>query len=713
MATHLVMFDLRRIPVARILIPFSAGVFAGNLINLPMSPPGIAITILGGWFYLLFLFLRSNKRSGRYNWFFSIWVLFICFFLGMGKGMLSQPVDPELPVDEWAVIRGVVKEAPKSDQFPLRCEVSLQLIYASDTIYRSETLLLVYFYPGIDSVFPRAGETWQWIGKLSRIRNSGNPGSPDFESIMQKKKCWYRFYASSSQVPRHSIRTMEASFRNSHSAYVRAALSDSWEAGEEEGALLKAVCLGDRSSLTEGMQNNYGAAGGMHLLAVSGLHVGLIWWVLQAATRWMARKAGSEVLRTLLVLALLWFYASVTGFSSSVCRSVTMFSFFSAGRVFGQRTHMLNGIFVSALLLLAIQPSRIMELGFQLSYAAILGIVVFFPYFKKRFRPKSRILRWLWEAASVSLAAQIVAAPLVIYYFHQLPVYSLLTSILAIPVLSVLIALFTASVPFVMAGILENFFSGMLSFLARLMNLCMEIVADLPGALLEGLQLSRLMLILWMLFLVLLMCTLQSRSKIKAYLLIFVFSLILLCSAWNHGKQRWSSELVLCHFRGGSLVILREGMQVDGYAWSRDSASMAYIQKYRTEVWNPLYYQSHFHDVEEGRCISGSVSVCKELARGIWSVGNDHRTFWVIRGPNVDKGAAQALLDSAGLAIHQPRLILLSGEPYGFHTGSLIEGSSLEWVMDGSNRSWFRERMHKTRAGIHDTQREGAYIKRW
>jgi len=632
--------------------------------------------------------------------------------MGTGNGLFTRPVDPKLPVGDWVIIRGVVKEAPTGQSNP-RCLVALQVLYALDTVYHSQTLLQVYLRPGGDSVVPRAGETWQWPGLLTPIRNSGNPGSPDFESIMHRKDCWYRFYVSGSEDSGHSGHRVGTSIRKADSDFIRRALSGRWQGGEEELALLKAVCLGDRSSLTEDMRQMYGTAGGMHLLAVSGLHVGLIWWVLNSATRWMVRKARSELYRTLAVLALLWFYASVTGFSSSVCRSVTMFSFFSIGRMLGQGTHGLNGIFVSALILVAIQPSRLMELGFQLSYAAILGIVTFYPFFRSLFSLKYRLLKWLWEAAAVSLAAQLLTAPLVIYYFHQLPLYSLLTSILAIPLLSLLIALFTCSVPFMMAGILENTFNFMLTGLARLMNLTMEAVAAIPGALLEDMHLSFGMLVLWMLLLSLLILAKQGRSRLPAYLVLFMISVMMFWSACSLASRRRSSQLVLGHFRGASMVTLREGDQVDHYFWYRDSSSLAYMQKYRSDAWSRRIYQNHLHDVGDSAHLDGSVSACIKLAGGVWSVGNDQIAFWVVTESVKDIHLAKGPIDIAGTGMNPPDFILLSGEPKVFKLEVLAPGSAIDLVMDGSNRSWYKERMHARQIRIHDTEVQGAYMKEW
>jgi competence protein ComEC len=713
MPKQVAMFDLRRIPVIKVLIPFAAGALSGNLITGPFSPVGVAILALLGWISLLVAFMRLRRKPGRATWPFCLWVVLLCFAIGMGTGLASRPTDPKLPVGDWVMIRGVVKETPRSGPLYLRCEMSLQSLYASDTMYPGGTLLKAYLKLPDDSEVPKAGETWQLAGKLTAIRNSGNPGDPDYASILQRKNCWYRFYSTDTTALQLSAKRVGTPLRKLDAALIRSALSDRWHGQEDEIALLKAVCLGDRASLSDDLRGVYGAAGGMHLLAVSGLHVGLIWWVLNHLTQWMVRKARSEVYRTLAVVGILWFYASVTGFSSSVCRSVCMFSLFSVGRLLGQRSHALNGICVSALMLVAIQPARLMEPGFQLSYAAILGIVSFYPFLRSMFRLKNRILRWLWGGITVSLAAQLLTAPLVICYFHQLPVYSLFTSLLAVPMLSVLIAVFTCSVPFMVAGVLEEVFNFLLTGLARLMNHTMEAVASMPGALIEGLHLSTEMLILWMLILSLLMLAVQGRSKVPAYMVLLVFSVLIFCSALTIKQRRQTSELVICHFRGASMVIIREGEVVDHFCWYTDSSSIPYMQQYRDEVWSDRIYQNQVHEVGDSAHICGLASDCISLAKGIWSVGNDQCRGWVIGRPAYGSQQANILPESTSNGLKNPDFLLMSGEP----SIRNVEFESAAWakdlIMDGSNRKWYKERMHEKRERIHDTGRDGAYVKRW
>jgi ComEC/Rec2-related protein len=452
----------------------------------------------------------------------------------------------------------------------------------------------------------------------------------------------------------------------------------------------------------------------MHLLAVSGLHVGLIWWVLQHLTGWMNHLFRKGIGQGLLVVGLLWFYAYITGFSSSVCRSVTMFSFFSISRMRGERTQTLNVILASAFLLVLIDPLRLMDIGFQLSYAAVTGIVTLHPLSMRVLRVRNRVLRWIWEAASVSLAAQLVTAPLVIYYFHQLPLYSLITSMVAIPLLSVLIALFVCSIPFTGAGIFEHLSSFLLVFVAGLMNRSVEFLSALPGAVLEKLHLEGFGLLVWLLALLLILISLHGRSRLPFYLILLLISISLSWNTCSGIKRRSGSELVIAHFRGISHVSLRRGSKVDHYCWYGDSISMTYAETYRARAWKGRVYENRLFEEEHMGEIPGGASYSRKLGEGIWVLGAEGISGLVLRGPDCKKLPDLRLYgDRMSISLSGFDFILLSGEPPVEVLQIKNFTEELTLVIDGSNRSWYKAKIPRGLDDIYLTDLAGAYVKRW
>jgi competence protein ComEC len=707
------MFDLRKIPVLRVLIPFFGGVLTGKLGFSSLQILDVVIISLFLWVAAVLFFLWTWKWSGLTSRVL-IPVLFLLFFMnGVGTGYLSRPADPGLPVGEQVLIRGVVRESPHPVKNFLPFDLELNLLYSEDTLLTTSTFLQVYLWMPTDSVIPAEGEMWQFSGQLVPIANSGNPGTPDFKTMLNRKNCWYRFYVSSGTGSALSNRRVTGKGRRLTPESIRKKVSDQWHGETEEISLLKAVCLGDRSSLSGEMLQNYTLAGGLHLLAVSGLHVGLIWWVLQYMTGWMRIIFRSEKQRMAAVVGLLWFYAFVTGFSSSVCRSVTMFSFFSMSRMMGHRIHAVNGILVSAFLLVLIDPHKLLDIGFQLSYTAILGIVTLHPVISRVVRIRNRVLKRVWEAISIGLAAQISTAPLVIFYFHQLPLYSFITNLAAVPLLSVLIAVFVCSIPFISAGLMVKFFNFILVELALLMNRSMEFLSSIPGALMEGLQVDWMTLAIWLIILLLIMIVFHIRSRIPWYMVLFLTSYSLTWNAFSGLNRRSSSEFVITHFNGASLIIIREGAMVDHYYWCRDSASMDRIKGYIDHAWDRKIYHNQLFEISETAEFKGRVSSCMPLGDGLWLLGCYRYRGLVVRGnPNQSYWEID-WADQCGGRSGRPGVILFSGEPRVDWILNNSQASDVDLVIDGSNRSRYINRVRAEREDIYLTDRYGAYVKRW
>jgi competence protein ComEC len=711
------MFDLRKIPMLRVLVPFFCGVYTGVHLNEKIESARLIILLLIVLLVLLVtvfvIFKWQRQRPAVLPWINSLLLCLLLYGAGVGTGIQSKPRDPGLPVDQWVLVRGELCGSAQGGHYGYEFPMKVQLICSADSIYRFKTELKCYMPEPADSLLPDQGESWQFSGKLASIRNSGNPGMPDYRAIMGRKNCWYRFYISSSAISTRFNREVEDAGKKFVSARIRSLVSEHWYGEEKELSLLKAVCLGDRSLLSDDLRQAYAEAGGMHLLAVSGLHVGLVWWVLQYMTGWMSlifRKGRQQIM---LVLGLLWFYAFITGFSSSVCRSVTMFSLFSVSRMKGERSQPLNVIFASAFLLVLINPPRLMDPGFQLSYAAITGIVAFHPLALRLVRVKNRVLRWIWEAASVSLAAQLTTAPLVIYYFHQIPIYSLITSLIAIPLLSILIAIFVCSVPFIAVGILEQFFSYLLMQVARLMNRSVECLSNIPGAVLEELQLDPIGLLVWFLVLLLAMICLHDKKRLPFYLILFSISFSLIWHSFSGLERRSSSELVIAHFRGASHLSFRMGEKVDHYCWYRDSISLDFMKTYRELAWNKRIYKNSLFEADVLDSMPGCAASCIKLREGVWLVGGDGIRGLVLKAP-VNEVPLELLFDDLGLKHRTlPDFILLSDVPA---EGELQRCQYLEeatFVLDGSMPKWYKQRTLAGWGHAYLTDQAGAYVKRW
>ncbi|MFK8037766.1 MAG: ComEC/Rec2 family competence protein [Crocinitomicaceae bacterium] len=252
--------------------------------------------------------------------------------------------------------------------------------------------------------------------------------------------------------------------------------------------LAKALLLGEKEFLDKDTLKSFSSAGAMHVLAVSGLHVGIIMFVLQFFLKPIRRIRNGAILYTLLVLSGVWMYALITGLSPSVTRAAIMFSFIIIGARLQRQNTIYQSILVSAFIILLIDPFSLFKVGFQLSYLAVLGIVYIQPKLYKSIYTKNKLIDYLWQITSVSIAAQLATFPLGLYYFHQFPNLFLISNIIVIPVAGVILAI---GFLFFITHSLQLFriiFETILNTLFSLLNICVEYIEQTPFSILWGIS---------------------------------------------------------------------------------------------------------------------------------------------------------------------------------------------------------------------------------
>lgn len=274
----------------------------------------------------------------------------------------------------------------------------------------------------------REGDVILFRSELETIRNSGNPGEFDARSYWKSKNISMMAFVGASDftlIDYESPHWMTQVFRDTRN-YLSKLLSASLP--EKEASLARALVLGDKSKLSGETRESFGNAGAMHVLAISGLHVGIImyllFFILKSTHRWISRTTA-----VIITLLFLWIFAGVTGWSPSVLRSTLMFSLLLLGQQWARSGSPLNTLFFSALVLLLINPLLVFDIGFQLSYGAMMGIFIFFDRVQALVKVRGYILRKAWEGTALGISAQMFTIPIVLYHFHQFPNYFWLTNL--------------------------------------------------------------------------------------------------------------------------------------------------------------------------------------------------------------------------------------------------------------------------------------------
>lgn len=311
-----------------------------------------------------------------------------------------------------------------------------RVLVANNEAVTGKLLLIV---PANDSMRLSTDSLYAYYGEVQMPAKARNPYQFDYRKYLNRKFIHHQVIFENGEgmtvgaVPQ-SIMLQLTRWRASAQKLIQKHFPD-----PDVSAIMQALLIGQRQEVSPELNTLYVNAGAVHLLAVSGLHVGVVAMLLYFLIYPLLYLKRGRLLRYLLTLLLLWIFAGVAGFSPSVTRAVFMFTIIGLALLSGRGMHGLSATFLSAFLLLLYDPSFAFEVGFQLSYMAVIGIFVIKPFFDQWRMPKNRILHFYWNLFAVSMAAQLAVSPLSLYYFHQFPGLFALSSLALIPLLGLIL----------------------------------------------------------------------------------------------------------------------------------------------------------------------------------------------------------------------------------------------------------------------------------
>jgi competence protein ComEC len=363
-------------------------------------------------------------------------------------------------------------------------------------------------------------------GSPERIAPAKNPEAFDYATFMARKQIYFsHFIGANFQLLQTGslaswytgILRLRQHLEQQVERYIR---------DDASAQIAKALLLGQKKDLDEEIGAAYATAGAMHVLAVSGLHVGMVYGFIFLFFKPHRAARYQRVVLLSAVVLLIWLYAALTGLSPSVLRAAAMFTFISLAQMKSRNPSIFNPLALSAMLLLLYDPFLVYAVGFQLSYTALLGILLFQPIIRSLWNPGARWLSYLWDISSVGMAAQLATFPLSIYYFHAFPTYFFLSNLVAIPGAFLIMAL---GLPFLLLSSLP----AIAEFLGEWVNRATWLVNEgifsfqrLPFAKIDFLHfnLPQIFLIWMGLFFSYLLIT--RRKKSHVYLVLLVLFLL-------------------------------------------------------------------------------------------------------------------------------------------------------------------------------------------
>ncbi|ETN93838.1 ComEC/Rec2 family competence protein [Zhouia amylolytica] len=302
------------------------------------------------------------------------------------------------------------------------------------------------------------------------VHTSLNPHQFDYRKYLDKKFIYHQLYLKEGKF---LIVNQEPNTIIGLASHIRSKIQASLNREQfnpEVLAIINALLLGDKRLISNEMYQNYVDAGSIHILAISGLHIGILLLMIHLMLSPLLRYKNGAPIKLVISLVILWIYAVVAGLTPSVVRAVTMFSFVAYALNLKRPTNTYNVIAISIFFLLLFHPSFLYDVGFQLSYVAVLLIIWLQPMIYKLYSPKWKITKYLWSLFTVSLAAQIGVAPLGLYYFHQFPGLFFLSNLVIIPFLGIIIGVSLLIMILSTINILPGFLITFYNYLIVLMN---------------------------------------------------------------------------------------------------------------------------------------------------------------------------------------------------------------------------------------------------
>lgn len=342
--------------------------------------------------------------------------------------------------------------------------------------------ILCYMPPGLPDLFE--GSYFSVISKPWHIPPPLNPGQFDYQSYLYYQHINLQCYLDSSALLVSHRATPSAlgvyALRNSLIGRIQNS-----PLSKESKQLLQTMLLGQKQLLDRDIYKEFSKAGLVHVLAVSGLHVGLMYWLLSFITRRIPGSGRVKYARLIILILGLWFYAALTGFSAAVLRATTMFCFMVIADFSGRLKNVYNSLFASAFCLLMFDPYLLFQVGFQLSYAAVFGILYGYPRLRKHLKSKWWLTDKIGGLMAVSLSAQWATLPLILYYFKSFPTYFLLSNLFLLPALILSIYLGLLYLILLHTPLLSAFLSWTINTLINSLLKAIGYINSLPKSTLE------------------------------------------------------------------------------------------------------------------------------------------------------------------------------------------------------------------------------------
>lgn len=481
----------------------------------------------------------------------------------------------------------ICKSVVESSSFSNAGNVKLELrsVYLiTDKIIKKQSIKFLA-YVDSKSLKTNIGDTVYFKSKINSINFYNNPWEFDFGKYNERKGIvGYVFLSKNNFLLKKGRVTFLDGYR--FRAKLNQLLTSDLKGQELE--VCKAFLWGDREGLSEEVLDAFSNTGTIHILAVSGLHVGILFTLIihffKLFGRWISKFQA-----TLITIVIAWVYAYITGFSPSILRSVIVFSLIFFNEITQKKRNDLMLMSLSALMLLVYDSNYLFDLGFQLTYAALIGIYVFYPYFKNIYKVKNKLVDYFYSPMMLGFSAQLTTLPIILFNFHQFPNYFTITNILLVPFSFLIISLGMAFYLFSFSTFLKLWIGKALFIVVHLMISIVSFFDKMPFAVAKQFDFDSFDFILFVVILLYFYFILLTKNK--QHLFYFTLISFIFCSFVQYKRYKKIDESYVAKI-GNSFAILAKNNFESNYFIDKNYLKEGELNRIKK------FYQTKFNIID-------------------------------------------------------------------------------------------------------------------
>ncbi len=551
------VFNHKKIPFFRIAGCVLIGILTDELITLSIL--SWLIIICSSILILAIFNFFTPAISWRIGYIKGVAIILLLYSFGGICNQLRSPKNSNHTIDNHQYHLLLINEEAKHSKTNSRYEVNIYSIEKRHFRFLSKGYL---YTNNTNCKNIEQGDLLITKNKVNEIVEKNNPGAYNFAKQSSLKGIFYTININDTleygllNHKKSRLKTFIEKSRAKITTLLKKSLNNDKTIG-----LAEAMLIGFRDDLDRELLSSYINTGVVHIIAISGMHLGLIFLMINFFTKILIGKKRTSISGILITIPILWLFSLLTGGSASVIRSAIMLTIILISTFLKKSSNGLNTLIASAFILFVDNPCIVYDLGFQLSYAAVLSILIFDPLIKKLVYVKNDILKKGWEMISITLAAQILTTPISVFYFHQFPILFLFTNLVAIPLSSIILLTEIALCVFGQVGISVNLIAKIVNSLINFLNDYIHRMEKIPFGMIKHIYIgaSSLLLIYCLLFAAYLLCKKYNANNLRwfCWLLFLLSTTHLVEIVIHHQKNR----IIVLDIRSHSCIIVQHGKE--------------------------------------------------------------------------------------------------------------------------------------------------------